>query len=57
MAGFISGISFLLFFWSQFLNGTAGWLELILFTGGLACIALEIFVLPGFGHLWRSGAG
>ncbi len=55
VAGFISGVSFLLFFWCQFLNGTAGWLELILFLGGLACIALEIFVIPGFGVFGIGG--
>lgn len=55
IAGFISGISFLLFFWSQFLNGTAGWLEVILFAGGLACIAIEIFVLPGLGIFGIGG--
>ena len=55
IAGFISGICFLLFFWSQFLNGTAGWLELILFTGGLACIGLEIFVIPGLGIFGIGG--
>jgi len=55
VAGFISGICFLLFFWSQFLNGTAGWLELILFLGGLTCIAIEIFVLPGFGVFGIGG--
>jgi hypothetical protein len=55
VAGFISAVSFLFFFWSQFLNGTAGWLELILFTGGLACLALELFVLPGFGIFGVGG--
>ncbi len=55
VAGFVSGTCFLLFFWSQFLNGTAGWLELILFTGGLAAIALEIFVIPGFGIFGVGG--
>jgi hypothetical protein len=55
VAGFVSGTCFLLFFWSQFLNGTAGWLELILFAGGLACIALEIFVVPGVGIFGIGG--
>ncbi|MHB8970888.1 MAG: NfeD family protein [Pirellulaceae bacterium] len=55
VAGFLSGVSFLLFFWSQFLNGTAGWLELTLFAGGLACIAMEIFVLPGLGVFGVGG--
>ncbi|MHB8863054.1 MAG: NfeD family protein [Pirellulaceae bacterium] len=55
VAGFISGVSFLLFFWSQFLNGTAGWLELLLFVGGLGCLALELLVLPGFGVFGIGG--
>ena len=55
VAGFVSTVCFLLFFWAQFLNGTAGWLELLLFGGGLACIALEIFVLPGFGVFGGGG--
>jgi membrane-bound serine protease (ClpP class) len=54
--GFISAFCFLLFFWAQFLNGTAGWLEVLLFLGGLACIAMEIFVLPGFGVFGIGGA-
>ena len=30
-------------------------LELMLFVGGLACIALEIFVIPGFGVFGVGG--
>jgi membrane-bound ClpP family serine protease len=56
VAGFVSGLCFLLFFWCQFLNGTAGWLEMMLFLGGLTCVALEIFVLPGFGVFGMGGA-
>ncbi len=55
VAGFLSGVCFLLFFWCQFLNGAAGWLELLLFAGGIACIALEVFVLPGFGVFGIGG--
>ncbi|MEL7337018.1 MAG: NfeD family protein, partial [Planctomycetota bacterium] len=33
----------------RFLGGTAGWLEVMLFVMGFAFIALEIFVIPGFG--------
>jgi membrane-bound ClpP family serine protease len=55
VSGFVSGICFLLFFWCQFFNGTAGWLEILLFAGGLACIAMEIFVLPGFGIFGIGG--
>jgi membrane-bound serine protease (ClpP class) len=54
--GFISAFCFLLFFWAQFLNGTAGWLEVLLFLGGITCVAMEIFVLPGFGVFGIGGA-
>jgi membrane-bound ClpP family serine protease len=53
--GFLACVCFLLFFWSQFLNGTAHWLEILLFVGGVSCIALEIFVLPGFGIFGLGG--
>ena len=45
--GFVAGICFLLFFWNRYLEGTAGWLEVLLFVAGLTCILLELFVLPG----------
>ncbi len=45
----ISAMCFALFFWARYMGGTAGWLEVILFVGGLICLALEIFVIPGFG--------
>jgi membrane-bound ClpP family serine protease len=44
---FVAGVCFLLFFWSRYLEGTAGWLEVLLFLGGVGCILLELFVLPG----------
>lgn len=53
--GFISLICFLLFFWSQFLNGTAEWLEVLLFAGGVAALVVEIFVVPGFGVFGVGG--
>lgn len=46
-AGFVSAICFLLYFWSQFLHGTAGWLEILLFLAGVTGVFLEIFVFPG----------
>ena len=55
IGGFLAGICFLLFFWSQFLNGTAGWLEVLLFVAGVVCLALEIFVVPGFGIFGLGG--
>lgn len=56
VAGFVSLVCFLLFFWSQFLNGTAVWLEVLLFAAGLACLIVEIFVIPGFGVFGFGGA-
>lgn len=47
LGGFISGVCFLLFFWNRFFEGTAGWLEVFLFVGGICCVLIEIFVLPG----------
>ncbi|MCA9068969.1 MAG: hypothetical protein KDA84_08605 [Planctomycetaceae bacterium] len=60
MTGFlaiISGLCFALFFWARYMGGTAGWLEVILFVGGLICLAIEIFVIPGFGVFGISGGG
>jgi membrane-bound serine protease (ClpP class) len=51
----ISAVAFLLFFWSQYLSGTADQLEIILFLIGLVCLALELFVFPGFGVFGMSG--
>jgi membrane-bound ClpP family serine protease len=56
VAGFISGMCFLVYFWGQFLNGTAEWLEVLLFLGGVMCVLLELFVLPGFGMFGFGGA-
>ncbi|MDA7950023.1 MAG: hypothetical protein MPJ24_00915, partial [Pirellulaceae bacterium] len=53
--GFLSAISFGLFFWSRFLHGTSGWLEVMLFLLGLTCLLLEVFVLPGFGIFGLGG--
>ncbi len=49
VGGIISAVCFMVFFWSRFLGGTAEWLEVILFLGGLVCLAMEFFVIPGFG--------
>ena len=53
--GFVAMLCYMLFFWSNFLNGTAGWLEILLFAGGISCVALEIFVIPGFGIFGLGG--
>ena len=53
--GILSAVFFALFFWSRFLGGTAGWLEVVLFVLGIVCVAMEIFVIPGFGIFGVSG--
>ena len=53
--GFIAVLCFLLFFWAKFLHGTADWLEIMLFVGGVACLAVEVFALPGFGIFGFGG--
>jgi len=55
VAAFMALVCFALFFWSRFLGGTAGWLQVILFVAGLSCMALELFVLPGFGIFGLGG--
>lgn len=55
IGGLTSTLCFGLFFWSRFLGGTAGWLEVTLFVIGLGFIAAEIFVIPGFGVAGISG--
>lgn len=53
--GIVACLCFALFFWSKFLGGTAGWLEVVLFVLGAGCLALEVFVIPGFGVFGLSG--
>jgi membrane-bound serine protease (ClpP class) len=57
--GAIGGIGLLLFglfFWGHFLVGLAGWEGVALVVVGLALIALEVFVIPGFGIAGILGA-
>ncbi|MCG8448569.1 MAG: hypothetical protein MI725_03190, partial [Pirellulales bacterium] len=56
VGAFVAAVGLLLFFWSMYLNGTAGWLEVLLLLAGLCFILLEIFVLPGFGIFGLGGA-
>ena len=53
--GILSVLCFSLFFWSNYMGGTAGWLEVVLFLLGIGCLGLEIFVVPGFGVFGVSG--
>jgi membrane-bound ClpP family serine protease len=55
VGAFLAGVAFLLFFWSKYLHGTSTWLEVLLFLGGVCCLLLEIFVLPGFGIFGLGG--
>jgi len=55
LGGLISALCFLLYFWSAFLGGTAGWLEVLLFLAGMVCLLLEVFVLPGVGVFGLAG--
>ena len=47
LGGFIAFLCFLVYFWGQHLNGTAGWLEVLLFVSGVVCLLIELFVIPG----------
>jgi len=47
--------SFSLFFWSRFLGGSAGGLELTLFILGMVLLGVEFFVVPGFGVFGVTG--
>lgn len=47
--------SFGLFFWANYMGGTAGWLEVLLFVIGCGLVATEIFLIPGFGVFGISG--
>lgn len=55
IAGLISLLCFGVFFWSHALGGTSGWLEVLMFALGLGCLAIELFVLPGFGVFGITG--
>ena len=55
VGGLLSGLAAVLFFWSRFLAGTSGWLEVILFLCGVAFIFAELFIIPGFGVAGLTG--
>jgi membrane-bound serine protease (ClpP class) len=49
VAGLVGITSLGLFFGSSYLVGLAGWEEVLLLGGGLIALAVEVFLLPGFG--------
>ncbi|MBY0588009.1 hypothetical protein K2X85_12585 [bacterium] len=55
VAGLMSALCFVLFFWSRFLSETANSLEIVMFILGLILIAMELFVFPGFGIMGITG--
>jgi membrane-bound ClpP family serine protease len=57
IGAFMAVVAFALFFWSHFLEGTAGWLEVTLFVTGCLCLLTEIFILPGFVIFGLGGGG
>ena len=56
IGGFIAALAFTLFFWSKYLDGTADWLEAMLFVLGFIFLLIELLVLPGFGIFGLGGA-
>ena len=44
-----------LYFWCQFVAGSASGLEIVVFLLGMALLAVEVFVIPGFGVFGISG--
>lgn len=55
LAGLFSAVCFVLFFWARFLSETANSLEIVMFVLGLIFLAIELFVLPGFGVTGVAG--
>ncbi|WP_404306229.1 NfeD family protein [Neorhodopirellula lusitana] len=55
IGGIVAVLCFGLFFWSRFLGGTSGWLEVTCFAMGILFIGAEIFVIPGFGVAGITG--
>jgi membrane-bound serine protease (ClpP class) len=55
VGGFIAALCFLLYFWANFLGGSADWLEVLMFVLGLLLLLIELFVLPGFGIVGIGG--
>ncbi len=53
--GFLGTVCLMLFFWSQYLDGNANWLEIMLFVVGVVFVLLEVFVIPGFGVFGIGG--
>jgi membrane-bound serine protease (ClpP class) len=55
--GATAGLSLLIVIGAPWLAGMAQWWEILLIVVGLALIALELFIVPGFGVAGVGGAG
>ncbi len=53
--GLLAAVCFTGFFWIEGLNGNVEALEILLFVVGLIALAIELFVLPGFGLFGIGG--
>jgi membrane-bound serine protease (ClpP class) len=54
--GAVALAAFGLLFTASFLAGRPEWVPVLLFVGGAALLAVEVFVTPGFGVMGASGA-
>jgi len=55
LPGLVAVICFVIIIGSKYLIGLANWVEVALFITGLVLLAVEIFVIPGFGVAGVSG--
>jgi len=55
VAGLVSLIAFVLYFWGHMFAGFSGWGVILLFIGGIALILVEVAVIPGFGAAGIGG--
>ena len=54
--GLLAAVCFAIFFWSHFFGNPAAWLAVVLFLLGIAFVAVELFILPGFAVAGLAGA-
>ncbi len=51
--GFLGSLCLVLFFWSQYCNGNANWLEILLFIVGLGFLCVRVVCIARVWHLRR----
>ncbi|MBI1388484.1 MAG: hypothetical protein GC154_08550 [bacterium] len=55
LPGLIGALAFLLFFFGHSLTGLAGWEGMVFFMVGMILLAIEVFIIPGFGFVGIAG--